>query len=323
MTIQFNCEICGKSLSTSDDKAGRKAKCPGCGEMLVVPQPEGAIPGGDELPGDVEFGDLPAAPSRKSGSKISCPMCGEKISATATKCEFCGEELDIEPRKGGHAIIETNDVLTSGWNCFKANMGITIGLVIVGGLITGAASIPQSVMNGIAGAMMEQGERDTALILQGVGLLFMPIAYAVQFFISCGQAIGLLAVARGDTPDFGVLFRGGRYFWRCVGASIVFGLMVFAGTLLCVIPGIIVALMFGPFMYALVDEDLPGIDCLWRAKALTQGNKVTLMIISIICLGINLLGALALCVGLVFTVPLTSLMIAVSYCKMSGQRVGG
>ena len=40
MAIEFNCHVCGKLLRTSDDKAGRTAKCPGCGESLEVPQGE-------------------------------------------------------------------------------------------------------------------------------------------------------------------------------------------------------------------------------------------------------------------------------------------
>jgi hypothetical protein len=37
-------------------------------------------------------------------------------------------------------------------------------------------------------------------------------------------------------------------------------------------------------------------------------------------MGINILGFLALCVGLLFTIPLTTLMLAVAYCQMTGQR---
>jgi DNA-directed RNA polymerase subunit RPC12/RpoP len=319
VTIEFSCEVCGKTLSTSDDKAGRKAKCPGCGEMLIVPRPDGESvdAGGDE-------DDLPPLPSRKSSSgKVACPMCGEKISASATTCEFCGEELEGTSQKGGHAIIETGNVISSGWNCFKEQMGITIGLVIVGGIISGIARVPGGVLDGIAGVMEQQGERDTAIMLRLLGLLFLPVVIGVQLYISCGQTIGLLKIARGEPVEIGVLFQGGKYFWRSLGSSIVFGLMVFAGFLLCIIPGFIVSLMFSPFMYVLVDEDPPGIDCLWRAKAVTNGNKLSLFVIGIACFGINILGFLAACVGLIFTIPLTTLIVAVAYCKMTGQRTAG
>lgn len=320
MTINFSCEVCGKTLSTSDDKAGRKAKCPGCGEMLIVPGAQTATNDDDEVSDDEHLPDLPTKKTSR-GNKVACPMCGEKVPAAATVCEFCGEPLEGQKRGRGHAIIETGDVITSGWNCFKAEMGISIGLVIVSILINIAAGIPRGVCYGAAQVLMKQGDQDTALILQGIGLLFAPLTYAVQIYISCGLTVGMLKIVRGESTEIGVLFQGGKFFWRAVGSSIVFGLMAFAGFLLCIVPGIIVTLMFGPFLYVLVDEDLPGIDCLWRAKTITEGNKLTYFVMGLACVLINILGAMALCVGLIFTAPLTTVIFAVAYCKMSGQRI--
>jgi hypothetical protein len=41
--IRVTCEACGKSFGAKDELAGRKGKCPGCGEPIVVPQ-AGAAP---------------------------------------------------------------------------------------------------------------------------------------------------------------------------------------------------------------------------------------------------------------------------------------
>jgi DNA-directed RNA polymerase subunit RPC12/RpoP len=37
--IRFACPTCRKVLNASDDKAGRKAPCPACGQRLLVPRP--------------------------------------------------------------------------------------------------------------------------------------------------------------------------------------------------------------------------------------------------------------------------------------------
>ena len=37
MAIEFRCTKCGKLLRTGDDTAGKHAKCPECGEILVIP----------------------------------------------------------------------------------------------------------------------------------------------------------------------------------------------------------------------------------------------------------------------------------------------
>lgn len=92
-------------MTTSDDKAGRKAKCPGCGEVITVPEPDMVEQGVDE---DEEDGDdeddLPALPkkSSRSGDTKTCPMCGAKNPRRATSCGACGEEFEeeeAEPRR--------------------------------------------------------------------------------------------------------------------------------------------------------------------------------------------------------------------------------
>ena len=52
MPIEFNCHVCGKMLRTSDEKAGRTAACPGCGEKLNVP--------GEKAKPEAAFDDYPA-----------------------------------------------------------------------------------------------------------------------------------------------------------------------------------------------------------------------------------------------------------------------
>jgi len=92
------------------------------------------------------------------------------------------------------------------------------------------------------------------------------------------------------------------------------------GIVACIIPGIFVAMIFYPYVYTLVDEDAPGIECLSRARAASKDNLGAIFVLFIAAIGINVLGVLALCVGLVVTAPLTALMFAVAYCKMTGQR---
>jgi hypothetical protein len=74
LPIEFNCHVCGKLLRTSDEKAGRTAACPGCGEKLNVPgemaKPEPAF---DDYPdkdddGDEGFDDYGDEDFESSGS---------------------------------------------------------------------------------------------------------------------------------------------------------------------------------------------------------------------------------------------------------------
>ncbi len=114
MTIKFKCDYCKKFLKTSDDKAGGSAKCPSCGEWIVVPSlvpslvsddfddyedydaaRQRLIQAGVDQSDDYE--DYDAPPRRRptvTDMKESCPGCGEQIKGSATKCLYCGHELD-------------------------------------------------------------------------------------------------------------------------------------------------------------------------------------------------------------------------------------
>ncbi len=326
MTINFSCDHCGKTLSTSDDKAGRKAKCPGCGEFIVVPATDEEVGTGAEASADESLhdddGDLPLAPTakRSSSAKMTCPMCGEKVSTSAKQCEFCGEPLQQQRSTGEPQKIDIGDVLNTGWAVFKAEMGLSIGIVIVAYLVMQAASIPQQMLNVMGSVMEGQRNQEAALLFQLGSVLCLPITMAGQIFISIGQSHALLKLVRGENASVGDIFGGGRFFWRNLGAAILFGLMVGAGTLLCIVPGIIVALMFWPFTFVLIDEDLPGIDCLWRAQKLTEGNRLSYFVVALACMGITILGFMAACVGVIFAYPLTWVICTVAYCRMTGQR---
>ncbi|MBI1345449.1 DUF975 family protein [bacterium] len=324
MTIEFVCEHCGKALSTSDDKAGRKAKCPGCGEPVLVPNPSGLTPSVTDA--DEDDFELPAAPQPKSGKKsVFCAMCGAKVPPGETSCLACGEPLDEdatadsferEPTK-----MEVGDVVSSSWNVFKMEMGLVIGTVIVVFLLNIAAGLPSQILSIVGGLMQQQGEPEVGALLAMAPLLLFPLVYAAQWYLQLGQAIVLLRIARGEETSIGDIFSGGKYFWRMIGSSLVVMIFIVLGMLACIIPGIILALMFWPYYFVLIDEDSGGIDCLWKAREYTNGNKLSTFVLGIVAMGINLLGLLALGVGLIFTMPLTALIMAVAYCRMTGQRV--
>jgi phage FluMu protein Com len=40
MPIKFHCEHCGKSISAPDGGGGHKGKCPSCGKIVYVPEPD-------------------------------------------------------------------------------------------------------------------------------------------------------------------------------------------------------------------------------------------------------------------------------------------
>jgi predicted RNA-binding Zn-ribbon protein involved in translation (DUF1610 family) len=328
MPIEFNCHVCGKLLRTVDEKAGKTAKCPGCGEKLTVP---GSETEPDNEFGDDEYGDEDEfAPAPSGGAKRNCPMCGESISRKSARCEYCGEKVGGGGRGSRRGEvrstqIEVGEVISTAWEIFKSEMGVCVGgytiMVVITVVIAGARVICSGVLNvGVAGMGGNQQPNPGALILvMVVGLVVGLIEAAIRLYLEAGFKRLLLNVARGKNAEIGDLFSAGPFFLRYLGNSILFGLMVAFGTAACIVPGIILALMFWPFGYLILDRNLPGMECLSRAKEITEGNWGSIFVLALAAFGINILGVCALCIGLIFTAPLTMLMFTVAYCRMSGR----
>lgn len=328
MAIEFNCPHCDKSLSTSEDRAGRKAKCPGCGEVVTVP---GEIP--PSLPVSAAD-DLPPPPRTTGGRddrpRVDCPMCGGQVLVTAKKCKHCGEELAGSGSSGGsHGTatgeltkIEAGDVISTSWRIYLKQLGpCLVGSFLVN-LLSQLATIPQQILPYIIGMGANKNDPSTALIIIAVNLFFMVFTFALGAFLQVGLCQLMLNAARGQDPRIGDIFCGGRFFLRYAISLFLFSIAVGVATVFCLIPGLLVVCLFFPFAYVLIAENTPGIECFARSQVITKGNLLQIFVLLLAMVGINLLGLMAVCVGVLFTIPLTQLFTAVAYLKMTGQEVG-
>jgi len=191
MTIEFRCGACQTLLRTSDDKAGRRAKCPSCGAEVATPAKHPAADFEEfvdyEVPNDFPQRSRPAPaasgrPTAATGRRTTCPMCGESIVATARRCRHCGEVIGGRPTYPSHGYAPTAG---------SAVASLVLGIV---GLLTFClwfVTIPCSLLAvglGIAGIRASrsgqyQGEglAIAGLVLGAVGLLFCILVYGFFF----------------------------------------------------------------------------------------------------------------------------------------------
>jgi DNA-directed RNA polymerase subunit RPC12/RpoP len=99
--IKFACSQCGKHIAVDDKHAGKKGKCPGCGEAVVVPGKSAAIRFACE-----HCGHRIKVPQHYAGKKGKCPKCKEAVVVPAPKtkqaeepqtptiiCSMCGQAV--------------------------------------------------------------------------------------------------------------------------------------------------------------------------------------------------------------------------------------
>lgn len=177
------------------------------------------------------------------------------------------------------------------------------------------------------------------LFLQGgQPVAWVVVSNIVQQVVGTFMALGLarvgLDVIEGRPVQVARLFGQGRKLVGAFVGSILVLLMVAAPALLVAVPGLVlageptpaelatylgiaavlllfpgawVAARFGFFQVAMVDRGMGMADAFRESLRLTRTNVWMVILLYVACALINVAGVLLLCVGLVFTVPLTTL----------------
>ncbi len=143
-------------------------------------------------------------------------------------------------------------------------------------------------------------------------LWFVPIVgwiagIVISPALSAGYFVYIRKKMRGEPAEFTDFFGGFDYLAQLFLYGLVSGILIFIGTLLCILPGVYLAIgyMFGSFLVISRNLDFwPAMEISRKAVTANLGSVVILLLA---LLGINVLGALACLVGLIFTIPL-------SYC---------
>jgi uncharacterized membrane protein len=180
--------------------------------------------------------------------------------------------------------------LSYGWATMKKNLGFFILLIIVMGLI-------QGIPSGLVNALQKQNPGLAALVNIG--------AVVLQLIVSMGLIRILLNVFDSGKAEIGDLFSAVNFFFYYLGGAILYGLIVFGGLLLLIVPGIIWSIKFQFFGYFIIDKGMGPIEALKASARITQGVKWELFAFGLLLSLINLAGLLCLVVGVFATIPTT------------------
>jgi len=308
MPIDFTCSGCANQLRVSDESAGKDARCPKCGAINRVPGVSAAPFSPPNPPApmpekkDVLFGEAGSAAS-------SNPFGAASVNPYAPP-----QAASYQPVfTGGPTAVGVEPILNYSWQIWQQNLGLLVGAyaTIVG--ISIVIGIPLGIVQG----GLEANNNPEAAAF--VGLIGNIISNVVQVFLGIGFAQICLKLARRLPAEYGELFGGGPRFLPVLGVSILLGLAVTVGMLLCIVPGVLVALMWWPAYYLVVDDKSPVMESFGKASEITKGNWGTAFLIWLLSIVIMLVGFLALCIGVIFAAPLVMMLWATAYLMMSGQ----
>jgi uncharacterized membrane protein len=211
--------------------------------------------------------------------------------------------------------LSVRDSISFGWRTFKARPWLFIGVTL---LLLAIAL----VIN-----MVEE------LVVQGADLAFGPqavMAGIMAFIASAASVAASMLLELGRTVFFlrshdrveSVTVRDlwhPAHFWSYLGTTLLFSVVVLVGFILLIVPGIILGIMFGFAAYIVADKGLKPIEAFKESARLTEGNRWNLFRLGLALLGINILGALALLVGLFVSLPISVLAMVHAYRTLDGK----
>ncbi len=124
----------------------------------------------------------------------------------------------------------------------------------------------------------------------GPVLLILSLAtIGATFIANAAMVHGIASVYLGKSlTTKEAIQRAFAVFWSLIGTSILLGLVLFAGFLLLIIPGIIFALWYSLATQIVVVEGISGAKAMKRSKELMQGNMGSMFVLGFVMLAINL-----------------------------------
>ena len=148
------------------------------------------------------------------------------------------------------------------------------------------------------------------IIAIGTGLTLIPIigwivGVVISPSLSAGYFVYVRKKLRGERAEFADFFGAFNYLGQLFLLGLVSWILVAIGTLLCILPGLYLAVgyMFSSFL--VVSRNLDFWQGMETSRKAVTANLGSVIILLLALLGINILGALACLVGLIFTIPLT------------------
>jgi uncharacterized membrane protein len=261
-----------------------------------------------------------------------CPHCGQEILETASFCPACGQAAPKLPSVSQTAVRRTTrplplrEYLKTGWELFKRYPGGFIGFTLLYFLIQIALGIIPYV-------------GDLASLA-----VFMPLMMGT-FIVSA-------KLLQGRSPQFGDFFLGFRFFFPLLLTVLVGWLLIFLtpfvvgllavnfvhlvgraflktfvarlliviGALLMAIPAVYLAVSYCFAASLVVDRRL----AFWPALELSRGtvNPIWFGMFGFFLLLelVNLLGVIALFVGLLVSLPVSCCALTAAYADIFGWQ---
>ncbi len=195
--------------------------------------------------------------------------------------------------------IAATDAIGAAWQLFKNN---PLPWVLIT-LITGVAN---GIMNIITNS-------DSA----GMAFIGTIVTIAISLVLQAFMIRGALLEVDGHKPAIGDFFKLSN-FGPFVIAAIIVGIATAIGTILFIIPGLVIAFFLYWTFHFVIDRNMTAVDAIKSSFNAIKSDGGNLFLLAFLNVLIIIVGTIALLVGLLVAVPIVTLASTVAYRAITG-----
>jgi uncharacterized membrane protein len=221
-----------------------------------------------------------------------CHQCGTQVGERVQFCPNCGKALGSGVALGplrpaawtAPAGIQsrTGHWIGAGWDLVKQDFGTYFLLALV-----------FSILNSLVPVIL------TGPLVAG-------------FHIFCIKKM------LGRRAEFADLFKGFNFFIPALVASLVISVFTLAGTLACLIPGLVIAAMYKFTYLFIVDKGMDFWPAMQASHAIVRQDYFGFTMFLIAMFLVIVLGAICCVIGVFIAIPVTIAAITVAYGEIVG-----
>ncbi len=255
-----------------------------------------------------QCGEYLGVPAFALGKRVECPNCHHISTLSADAAQQSPARPAGLSSVSFRQRVSACRALRLGARLFLANVSVYLVAFLIYAIVDSSGDILR--------ASVTSGE--------GISIVLLPMGIVcalLSLFLTVGLTRMNLASARGAHAKIGMLFSGGPYYLRVLGAAILFWALVIIGLAFLIVPGIYVMLTYWPYKYFLVDTDCSVSESFRLARQYTVGHRWSFLRVAILSVLTYFVGILCLGVGVFVAMPIVSLMWAVAYLAITGQSM--
>ncbi len=214
--------------------------------------------------------------------------------------------------------VRFGEWISEAWSMLNAKWQVWIAIAVIYLIPVGMVHVAMEYISLKNQPLINQDQLLRSMIdnfttSMTLGLMTEFISTFVEAFFLGGIFLTAFKQMHGEEISPSDIFSGTEYYVNILVASLIISVLQFVGVFMCLFPALIVQGLFFLTIPLVIRKNLPPLDAMKESFNATKGDWVMYTIFAIVAAVLSVLGLVVCLVGVVFTLPLLFLTMAVAY----------